>query len=54
MPNSLKLTHQYKIRMVRKNFRTFQFVFIVTIQPLEDQNKQSNLIFEALETQGTQ
>ena len=27
---------------------------IVTIQPLEDQNKQSKLIFEALETQGTQ
>ena len=54
MPNSLKLTHQYKIRMVTKNLRTFKFVFIVTIQPLEDQNKQSKLIFEALETQGTQ
>ena len=36
------------------NKTLFKFVFIVTIQPLEDQNKQSKLIFEAPETQGTQ
>ena len=54
MPNSFKLTHEYRIRMVTKTLEFFRFVFIVTVQPLEDQNKQSKLIFEALETQGPQ